>query len=131
MDEAGFITPETAWAKAYTVAAFRSMSPRFPDGLAIQQWFRERNPQMLVNAAVFTGGRVFVSGGSAPVFSGNEMIGAFGISGGTSDQDEAMARAAVAKVGWATKPERDDTPAEVKEHINAIYDRVGLGDRKL
>jgi len=26
MDDAGFVTPETAWAKAYTVAAFRSMS---------------------------------------------------------------------------------------------------------
>lgn len=35
MDEAGFITPETAIAKAFTVAAFRSMSPRFPDGLVI------------------------------------------------------------------------------------------------
>ena len=33
MDEAGFITPDTAIAKAYTMAAFRSMSPRFPDGL--------------------------------------------------------------------------------------------------
>ena len=44
MDDAGFITPEIAMAKAFTVAAFRSMSPRFPDGLAIQQWFRERNP---------------------------------------------------------------------------------------
>jgi Haem-degrading len=43
MDDAGFVTPETAWAKAYTVAAFRSMSPRFPDGLVIQQWFKERS----------------------------------------------------------------------------------------
>jgi Haem degrading protein HbpS-like len=48
MDEAGFITPETAIAKAFTVAAFRSMSPRFPDGLVIQQWFKERNPQLLI-----------------------------------------------------------------------------------
>jgi uncharacterized protein GlcG (DUF336 family) len=32
MDDAGFVTPETAWAKAYTVAAFRSMSPRFRTG---------------------------------------------------------------------------------------------------
>ena len=35
MDNAGFITPDLAQAKAYTVAAFRSMSPRFPDGLVI------------------------------------------------------------------------------------------------
>ena len=67
MDEAGWITPETAWAKAYTMAAFRSMSPRFQDGLVTQHWLRERNPQLAVNAAVFTGGKVFISGGAAPV----------------------------------------------------------------
>ena len=66
MDEAGFITPETAIAKAFTVAAFRSMSPRFPDGLVIQQWFKERNPQLLVSLAAMTNGRIAASGGSAP-----------------------------------------------------------------
>src|SRR5437867_2924651 len=63
MDDAGFITPDTARAKAFTVAAFRSMSPRFADGLVIQQWFKERNPQMLINASVFTNGQIVVSGG--------------------------------------------------------------------
>ena len=131
MDEAGFITPETAHAKAFTVAAFRSMSPRFQDGLVIQQWFKERNPQMLINASVFTGGRVVVSGGAAPVFMGNEMVGAYGISGATSDQDEEIGRYARQKVGWRHAPERDDMPADVKRHVNEIYAQVGLGDRKL
>src|SRR6266511_4249188 len=81
MDDAGFITAEIAWSKAFTVAAFRSMSPRFPDGLVIQQWFKERNPQMLMNAAVFTNGQVAASGGCAPIFKGAEMVGAYGISG--------------------------------------------------
>ena len=58
MDDAGFITPDTARAKAFTMAAFRSMSPRFSDGLVIQHWFKERNPQMLANASVFTNGQV-------------------------------------------------------------------------
>ena len=131
MDEAGFITPETAHAKAFTVAAFRSMSPRFQDGLVIQQWFKERNPQMLINASVFTGGRVVVSGGAAPVFKGNDMVGAYGISGATSDQDEEIGRYARQKVGWRHAPERDDMPADVKRHVNEIYAQVGLGDRKL
>lgn len=131
MDEAGWITPETAWAKAYTMAAFRSMSPRFQDGLVTQQWLRERNPQLAVNAAVFTGGKIFISGGAAPVFRGNAMVGAYGISGGTSDQDEVMGRAARERVGWRHAPEDDDTPQEVKDHINAIYEKVGLGGRKL
>ena len=131
MDEAGFITPETSWSKAFTVAAFRSMSPRFPDGLVIQQWFKERNPQMLMNAAVFTGGRIAASGGCAPVFKGNEMVGAYGISGGTSDQDEVLGQYARQKTGWSHAPETDDTPADVKQHINQIYATVGLDKRKL
>jgi uncharacterized protein GlcG (DUF336 family) len=131
MDEAGFITPETAWSKAYTAAAFRSMSPRFPDGLVIQQWFKERNPQLMINMAVMTNGRVAASGGCAPVFKGNEMVGAYGISGGTSDQDEVMARYARDKVGWAHRAADDTTPAEVKQHINQLYDKAGLGDQKL
>ena len=131
MDEAGFITPEIAWAKAFTVAAFRSMSPRFSDGLVIQQWFRERNPQMLMNASVFTGGRVVVSGGCAPVFKGRVMIGAYGISGGTSDQDEVMGRYAREKVGWAWASDHDENSAQMKAHINEIYKKVGLGDREL
>jgi uncharacterized protein GlcG (DUF336 family) len=131
MDNAGFITPDTSKSKAFTVAAFRSMSPRFQDGLIIQQWFKERNPQMLMNASVFTNGQVVASGGCAPIFKGNEMVGAYGVSGGTSDQDEIIARHAREKVGWAHKPEVDDTPEEVKKHINEIYAKVGLDSRPL
>ncbi len=131
MDEAGFITPEIAWGKAFTVAAFRSMSPRFPDGLVIQQWFKERNPQMMMNASVFTGGKIVVSGGCAPIFQGNEMVGCYGISGGTSDQDEIMGRYAREKVGWQHAPLVDDAPPEVRKHINELYDKVGLSDRKV
>ena len=131
MEEAGWITPEIAWAKAYSAAAFRSMSPRFPDGLAMQQYFKERNPQLLINAAVFSGGKIAISGGCAPIFRGDEMIGAYGVSGGTSDQDEVMARYAREKVGWAHRKANDDTPQDLKDHINAIYDKVGLSDRKL
>jgi len=129
MDEAGFVTPETAIAKAYTVAAFRSMSPRFPDGLVIQQWFKERNPQLLVSLAAMTHGRIAASGGAAPVFKGDEMVGAFGISGGTSQQDEEMAQYALARTGWRHRPENDTTDPSVKAHINALYEKAGIKDR--
>ena len=131
MDDAGFITAEIAWGKAYTAVAFRAMSPRFPDGLVIQQWFKERNPQMMMNSSVFTNGRIVASGGCAPVFMGDELVGAYGVSGGTSDQDEVMARYARAKVGWAHLRENDDTPEDVKQHVNELYARIGLGDRDL
>jgi len=130
MDDAGFITPETAIAKAYTMAAFRSMSPRFPDGLVIQQWFKERNPQLLVSLAALTNGKIAASGGAAPVFKGDEMIGAYGISGGTSQQDEEMAVYARAKVGWAYQSTAEPKDS-VKEHINALYAKAGISDRKL
>ena len=71
MDEAGWLTAEIAWGKAYTAAAFRAMSPRFSDGLLIQQWFKERNPQMMMNSSVFTNGRIVASGGCAPIFQGD------------------------------------------------------------
>jgi glc operon protein GlcG len=129
MDEAGFITPDTAIAKAFTVAAFRSMSPRFPDGLVIQQWFKERNPQLLINLAAMTNGKIAASGGAAPVFKGNEMVGAYGVSGGTSQQDEVIAQAARAKVGWAQAPESDQPAAGVKEHINELYEKAGIKTR--
>jgi len=130
MDDAGFITPDTAIAKAFTVAAFRSMSPRFPDGLVIQQWFKERNPQMLISLAALTNGKIAASGGAAPVFKGDEMVGAYGISGGTSQQDEEMALYARAKVGWAHESTAEPLPS-VKEHINELYAKAGITDRKL
>lgn len=130
MDEAGFITPDTAIAKAYTVAAFRSMSPRFPDGLTIQHWFKERNPQLLIGLAALTNGKIAASGGGAPVFRGAEMVGAYGISGGTSQQDEVMAQFARAKVGWAHESTVEPNE-DVKKHINELYAKAGITDRKL
>jgi uncharacterized protein GlcG (DUF336 family) len=130
MDEAGFITPDTAIAKAFTVAAFRSMSPRFPDGLVIQQWFKERNPQLLISLAALTNGKIAASGGAAPVFMGDEMVGAYGISGGTSQQDEEMALYARGKVGWAHESSAEPQ-ASVKAHINELYAKAGITDRKL
>ena len=85
---------------------------------------------MLVNAAVLTNGQVTASGGGAPVFKGDEMVGAYGISGATGDQDEEIG-ATPAPVGWAHRPEHDTTPESVKKHVNEIYASVGLRDRSL
>ena len=130
MDDAGFITPETAHAKAYTACAFRTMSPRFPDGLVIQQWFKERNPQLLISLAAMTNGKVAASGGAAPVFRGAEMVGAYGISGGTSLQDEEMAKVACAACGWSITAATDTTPEGVKAHIKELYEKAGIKGRE-
>src|SRR5216683_2426528 len=71
---------------------------------------------LLIGLAALTNGKIAASGGGAPVFRGAEMVGAYGISGGTSQQDEVMAQYARAKVGWAhesTVEPNDD----VKKHI--------------
>ena len=54
----------------------------------------------MANASVFSNGKIAASGGSHPVFHGNEMIGAYAISGATSGQDEEIAEYAAQKVGW-------------------------------
>jgi len=131
MDEAGFITPETAHAKAYTACAFRTMSPRFPDGLVIQKWFMERNPQMMVATSIMKGGLVVASGVCAPIFKGDTLVGAYGISGGTSDQDEVMAKHACAAVGWSIRAATDSTPEGVKEHISQLYAKAGIKNREI
>ena len=130
-DLGGFMLAEFAQAKAYTVCAFRAVSPRFQDGVVIQKWFQARNPQVLINASVMTGGKVYVSGGCAPIFRGNELVGGYGVAGPTSQQDDEIAEYARQKAGWRKAPEIDDTPEDVRRHINEIYDTLGLSDRKL
>jgi glc operon protein GlcG len=85
----------------------------------------------MIAMAVMTNGKVAASGGAAPVFKGNEMVGCYGISGATSDQDEVIGQHARAKVAWAHLPDDDTTPAEVKKHINELNAKAGIRDREL
>jgi uncharacterized protein GlcG (DUF336 family) len=46
-----------------------------------------------------SGGRIVVYAGGLPLFAGDGLIGALGVSGGTGEQDEACAKAAIAAAG--------------------------------
>jgi uncharacterized protein GlcG (DUF336 family) len=46
-----------------------------------------------------TGGRVVVYAGGLPIAAAGELLGGLGVSGGTGEQDEACARAALAAAG--------------------------------
>jgi uncharacterized protein GlcG (DUF336 family) len=46
-----------------------------------------------------TGGRVVVYAGGLPIVAAGELVGGLGVSGGTGEQDEACARAALIAVG--------------------------------
>lgn len=51
-------------------------------------------------------GRVMIFGGGVPLMSGDEVIGAVGVSGGTGEQDQAVAAAAAAAL-WRPSGRRD------------------------
>jgi glc operon protein GlcG len=46
-------------------------------------------------------GRIVVYAGGLPIFDGDELCGALGVSGGTGEQDEACGQRALATVGLA------------------------------
>jgi uncharacterized protein GlcG (DUF336 family) len=48
-----------------------------------------------------SGGRVVVYAGGLPLFADGALVGGLGVSGGTGEQDEACARAAIAACGLA------------------------------
>lgn len=49
------------------------------------------------------GGRFVIFGGGVPVFDGDDVVGAVGVSGASTADDDACARAGVAAAGQATR----------------------------
>jgi uncharacterized protein GlcG (DUF336 family) len=86
-DGASFITPAIATSKACTAAAggvsTAALAEALPDSASL-----------VAAAAVATGGKFILAGGGAPVVSASELIGGVGVSGGSGDQDAAIAQAA-------------------------------------
>ncbi|PTW58998.1 uncharacterized protein GlcG (DUF336 family) [Breoghania corrubedonensis] len=73
--------------KAWTAAAFR---------MSTDELGRLAQPgQMLFGVEATHGGRVVVFGGGIPCWRDGTVIGAIGISGGTADEDAAIARYAL------------------------------------
>jgi uncharacterized protein GlcG (DUF336 family) len=87
MDGAGFLSPEIAWGKAWTAAAFRAPSGTVAENLAPAGGF-------VAGIASATHGRFMPRQGAVPIPSG----GAIGASGATSAQDEEIAQAGLAAV---------------------------------
>jgi uncharacterized protein GlcG (DUF336 family) len=84
MDGAGFATPEIAWGKAWTAAAFASSSSEVADRF-------NSAPAFSASVAAATHGRFTPRQGALPLEGG----GAVGASGATSDQDEEIVRKGV------------------------------------
>ncbi|MBE3563081.1 MAG: heme-binding protein [Hydrogenibacillus schlegelii] len=87
MDGAPLLSIGIAQRKAYSAAAF---------GMETGKWYDmiKDNPRLLHGLPHTPDLTIF--GGGFPIVIDGEMIGAIGVSGGTEEQDEIIARAALA-----------------------------------
>lgn len=91
MDNALWVTPEIALAKAITAAAFRA-----PTAELEERW-KER-PLFATSIVGLGPGRFVVGKGAVPIIEDGKVIGAVGVSGGIpADLDHQIAQAAVKK----------------------------------
>lgn len=88
MDSAGWLSPDIAHAKAYATAGFRRDTELMLQRLKGKEVFATALTSM-------SGGKVLLGQGGCLVMDGDEIIGAVGISGATSEQDAECAQAAV------------------------------------
>ena len=87
MDKARPITVDMAMNKAFTAASFQQPTNELTS-VAGQPWF-----QSLV---VSSNGRIMAGGGAVPILEGGSIVGAVAVAGGSDDQDQKCAEAALA-----------------------------------
>jgi glc operon protein GlcG len=90
LDGAPLLSAQLAQDKAYTVAAF--------GGVPTHDWWNMiRDEPPLLHGIVKTD-RLIVFGGGVPVRADGALIGAVGVSGGSAQQDQAVAEAGAAVI---------------------------------
>ena len=95
MDGAPWITATVAQGKAWTSAAYGAPS-------AAQREKMTALPNFSTALSTMTGGSFTPQTGAVPVYRDGVLVGAIGASGGTGEQDEAVAAAAVTAIGAST-----------------------------
>ncbi len=88
MDGAGIITPDIARAKAFTAIAYKSNSKD------ITERMKDR-PAAALGLTQVSGNRTVFLPGGVIAKKGEEIVGAIGVSGASSDQDHECAVDAV------------------------------------
>jgi uncharacterized protein GlcG (DUF336 family) len=81
---------EIAIDKAYTAASF---------GFPTSQWSEVLAGDEALKLGLPLRPRLVIFGGGLPIAEGGQCIGAIGVSGGSAEQDEACARAALKALG--------------------------------
>lgn len=88
MDGAPFLSTSIAQDKAWTVAAF--------NGVATHEFFGLIEGEPALREGIVHRDRLVVFGGGVAIRVDGALVGAVGVSGGSADQDRAIAEAAAA-----------------------------------
>jgi glc operon protein GlcG len=88
MDGAPLLSVDIAANKAYTVVAFKGMPTHL-------WWGALKDDPALVQGLTLTN-RFIIFGGGIPLAVKKKLVGAIGVSGGSAEQDQAIAEAAAA-----------------------------------
>jgi uncharacterized protein GlcG (DUF336 family) len=91
MDGAPLLCAQIAQDKAYTVAAF--------GGVPTHEWWDMIQDEPPVLHGILKTDRLVVFGGGVPVRVSGGLIGAVGVSGGSAQQDRAVAEAGARALG--------------------------------
>jgi uncharacterized protein GlcG (DUF336 family) len=86
MDGASLMSPDIAEAKAVTALNFKRPTSEVA----------KLEPATLESIRSVVHFKVFALAGGLPIFAGQDLKGAIGVSGGTAQQDEEVARHAIA-----------------------------------
>ena len=105
-DRSGILRFEIAFAKAYGALGLGFSSREIADRAV-------GNPYFISALTAISGGRLVPAPGGVLIVSDGEMIGAVGISGDTSDNDEICALEGIKAVRFEAKPGATDPPAPV------------------
>ncbi len=94
-DGASFLRPQMSAGKAYGALSIGAGSRRL-------EAFAKERPHLMAGVSDVSGGRIVaVAGGVLILNRDGEIVGAVGISGDTSDNDEAAAVAGIEAAGFA------------------------------
>ena len=91
-DGAGILRPQIAIGKAWGSLGMGGSSRSIADRLKDRPWFLGALSDM-------SGGKVVPAAGGLLIRDGDEVVGAVGVSGGTSDEDEDIATVGIAAAG--------------------------------
>jgi uncharacterized protein GlcG (DUF336 family) len=93
MDGARRLQSQIATAKAYTAAVMERPCS------ALKAW-ADAEPGFFAQVSRMGHHPIVATGGGFPLEKDREIVGAIGVSGGTGDEDEALARATLADLGY-------------------------------